>query len=131
MPEATSPRHVPKRRCMSLDRNAASAPGGAGARPPMAVEFELRLLRRLSGLHAQFKDGHEPAKVPRAALRYGMELLAATEGCVAVLPSEGGPAQVVFAVPRDSHWDVAFLAAFLRGQKLPIPPNLALGRLRR
>jgi signal transduction histidine kinase len=97
----------------------------------MAAEFELRLLRRLWGLHAQFKDGNDPAKVPRAALRSGMELLAAPEGCIAVLSPQGEHAEVVFALPRDSRWDTPFLTGFIRGQKLPIPPNLALGRLRR
>jgi two-component system NtrC family sensor kinase len=125
---------------MSLDNSAAessdgNAPGSReGAtelRPAMAAEFELRLLRRLRGLHAQFKDGHDPTKVPRAALRSGMELLAAPEGCVAILPPEAEQAQVVFAVPRESQWDAQFLASFIRGQKLQIPPNLALGRLRR
>ena len=125
---------------MSLDSSGAAssagkAPGcreGDGEpRPAMAAEFELRLLRRLGGLHAQFKDGHDTSKVPRAALRSGMELLAAAEGCVAVLPPEGEHARVVFAVPRDSRWDQQFLASFIRGQKLLVPPNLALGRLRR
>jgi signal transduction histidine kinase len=97
----------------------------------MAAEFELHLLRRLWGLHAQFKDGHDPAKVPRAALRAGLELLGAREGCVAALAPEGESARVEFAVPRDSRWDRQFLAGFIRGQKLPIPPNLALGRLRK
>jgi signal transduction histidine kinase len=97
----------------------------------MAAEFELRLLRRLRGLQAQFKDGHDASKVPRTALRSGMELLAAAEGCVAVLPPEAEHTQVVFAVPPESRWDQQFLARFIRGQKLPIPPNLALGRLRR
>jgi signal transduction histidine kinase len=97
----------------------------------MAVEFELHLLRRLWGLHAQFKDGHDFAKVPRTALRSAMEFLEAPEGCVAVLAPQGKHAQVVFAVPRESRWDEKFLAGFIRGQRLPIPPDLALGRLRR
>src|SRR5713226_220951 len=125
---------------MSFDNSAAESPvgnapgsreGATELRPAMAAEFELRLLRRLRGLHAQFKDGHDSSKVPRAALRSGMELLAAPEGCVAVLPPQGEHAQVVFAVPRESRWDPQFLAGFIRGQKLQIPPNLALGRLRR
>jgi two-component system, NtrC family, sensor kinase len=104
---------------------------GPELRPALAAEFELHLLRRLAALHAQFKGGHDPAKVPRAALRSGLELLAAPEGCVAALPPEDEHAQVVFAVPRDSRWDGQFLAGFIRGQKVPIPPDLALGRLRR
>src|SRR5438105_1981396 len=102
---------------MSFDNSAAESPGGSAPgsreratelRPAMAAEFELRLLRRLRGLYGQFKDGHDPAKVPRAALRSGMELLAAPEGCVAVLAPEAEQAQVVFAVPRESRWDPQF-----------------------
>jgi signal transduction histidine kinase len=125
---------------MSFDSRAegSSLPGKSGGRedgtalrPAMAAEFELRLLRQLHALQAQFKDGHDPSKVPRAALRSGMELLAASEGCIAVLPQEGEQAQIVFATPRESRWDQHFLASFIRGQKVPIPANLALGRLRR
>jgi signal transduction histidine kinase len=101
------------------------------ARPALAAEFELRLLRRLAALQAQFRSGHDSTKVPRTALRLGMELLAAQEGCVAVLPPEGEQAQVTFATPRGSDWDRQFLATFLRGQKFAIPSSLALGRLRR
>jgi signal transduction histidine kinase len=97
----------------------------------MDADFELRLHRRLRALHAQFKDGHDAAKVPRAALRFGMEILNASQGCVAILPPEGEQAQVFFSSPRQSCWDAPFLTAFIRGQKLPIPPDLALGRLRR
>src|SRR5262249_61197378 len=100
-------------------------------RTAMDAEFELRWLRQMWQLHNQFKDGQDAQKVPRAALRGGMELLGATAGCVAVLPPEGEQLQVVFAAPRDSHWDLPLFTAFLRGQKLQVPSNLALGRLRR
>ncbi len=100
-------------------------------RPALAEEFELRLLRQLWQLRGQFKDSRDAAKVPRAALRGGMELLAAPEGCVAVLPPEGEQAQVLFTFPKESRWDAELLTAFLRGQKSHVPPNMALGRLRR
>lgn len=97
----------------------------------MTAAFELRLYRVLRSLQAQLKDARDPAKVPRAALRYGMELLDAVEGCVAILPPESEQAQVVFDVPQQNSWDAHFLAAFIRGKKQQIPPHLALGRLRR
>lgn len=100
-------------------------------RSTMNTDFELRLHRRMSALRSQFKDGHDAAKAPRAALRAGTELLAAEEGCVAILPPDSEQPQIMFAVPRDSKWDLAFLTAFIRGQKISIPGNLALGRLRR
>ena len=125
---------------MNLDRDAGEsstedAPASCRLdkkpRPAMAAGFELRLLRRIGGLHTQFKDGHDSSKVPRAALRSGMELLAASDGCFAILPSGEDQAQVLFSVPRDNKWDRGFLTAFIRGQKLPIPADLALGRMRR
>src|SRR5262245_46141756 len=98
------------------DEPAAGREGGKERRPALAEEFELRLLRQLWQLRGQFKDSRDAVKVPRAALRSGMELLAAPEGCVALLPPQGEEAQVLFAFPKESRWDATLLTAFLRGQ---------------
>lgn len=123
-PEGSAPE--PARLTTSYSRE-----GKEEARPAMTAEFELSLLRRLRGISGQFKDSADPLKVSRTALRSGMELLAASEGCVAVLPPDDERAQIIFAVPRESIWDDCLLSAFIRGEKIQMPPNLALGRLRR
>jgi hypothetical protein len=42
-----------------------------------SAEFELRCLRRMSALTSQFREGRDMAKVLRATLRAGLELLGA------------------------------------------------------
>jgi signal transduction histidine kinase len=98
---------------------------------PASPEFELRWLRQLAAFTSQFREGRDVAKVTRAALRAGVELLGAKEGSVAVL-SPGKPhVETVFAMPTSASWDREFLTSFIRGGENPIPANLALGRLRR
>ena len=105
---------------------AAVAAGGYRGSP-----FELRLLRQLWALGNQFRDGRDVAKVTRAALRAGMELLGAPEGVVAVLTPGKPQVELTFAVPPEAGWDCELLTSFIRGGEEPIPPDVALGRLRR
>jgi GAF domain-containing protein len=71
------------------------------------------------------------AKVLRSALRAGVELLGAKEGCVAILAPGKQQVETFFTVPQDSSWNSEFLTSFIRGRDTPIPADLALGRLRR
>jgi signal transduction histidine kinase len=94
-------------------------------------EFELHCLRRTSALTSQFREGRDMAKVLRATLRAGLELLGAKEGCVAILDPGKQQVETIFTVPQNSPWDREFLTSFIRGGENPIPGHLALGRLRR
>jgi signal transduction histidine kinase len=99
------------------------------ARPSQTNEFELRCLRQLSAFAAQFREVRDIDKVTRAALRAGVDLLAAKEGCVAILPPGRQQVEIIFAVPQVSSWDREFLMSFIRGGENIIPGYLALGRL--
>jgi signal transduction histidine kinase len=92
-------------------------------------DFELRFLRQLTSLANQFKDGKDSNKALRAALRAGMELLEAVDGCVALHAVGKEHAELVFTVPQGSQWDRGLLTAFIRGKETHVPANLALGRL--
>lgn len=96
-----------------------------------SAEFELRCLRRMAALTSQFREGRDMAKVLRATLRAGLELLGATEGCVATLDPGKQQVETIFTIPQKSNWDREFLTSFIRGGENPIPAQLALGRLRR
>ena len=96
-----------------------------------SMEFELRCLRHLEAFTSRFREASEIKKVTPAALRTGMELLGAREGCVAVLVPGAAQVALTFSVPRESSWDREFLTAFIRGGEPRIPSHLALGRLRR
>jgi signal transduction histidine kinase len=95
------------------------------------AEFELRWLRQLWTFRSRFGEGRDIAKVTRAALRAGVDLLGAREGCVAVLVPGEPQVEVTFSVPQETTWDRELLTAFLRGEENHIPAQLALGRLRR
>jgi signal transduction histidine kinase len=105
-------------------RRHNSDPGGIGQ-----TDFELRFLRQLASLANQFKDGKDSNKVLRAALRAGMELLEAPDGCVAIHTAGKEHAELVFTVPQGSQWDRGLLTSFIRGKETHVPANLALGRL--
>jgi signal transduction histidine kinase len=115
----TSPEPAP------LTRASGEADDGSTA------AFELHCLRQLWAFGNQFREGRDVAKVTRAALRAGMELLGAREGCVATLVPGQQHVEVILAVPPSTSWDAETLTSFLRGGKHPIPTDVALGRLRR
>jgi signal transduction histidine kinase len=96
-----------------------------------SAEFELRYLRRLLAVQSQFRESRDVGNVLRATLRACLELLGAREGCVAILDPGKHQVETIFTLPQTSSWDREFLTSFLRGSDHPIPPNVALGRLRR
>ena len=96
-----------------------------------APQFELRYFHQLEKLSRQLRKSRDVPKVTRAALRAGLELLGASEGCVALLRPSQPRVEFPFSVPRDAKWDGALLSSFIRGGEDPIPANLALARIRR
>lgn len=94
-----------------------------------SAEFELRWLRQLWAFHGRFREGRDVAKVTRTALRAGLDLLEAPEGCVAVLVPGQPQVALSFTVPPKAGWDRELLTAFLRGDDGRVPADLALGRL--
>ena len=96
-----------------------------------SAEFELHCLRRVAALTSQFRGGRDIAKVLRATLRAGIELLGAVGGCVAIVDPGRQRAETIFKLPHDSSWNEDFLTSFIRGGDNPIPAHIALGRLRR
>ncbi len=116
---------------MTADHRQMSlnAPGSAaGVR---SAEFELRCLRQLWAFQSRFREGHDISKISRTALRAGMDLLQAPEGCVAVLVPGQPQVTLSFSVPQEAAWDLGLLTSFLRGDDGRVPADLALGRLRR
>jgi signal transduction histidine kinase len=79
----------------------------------------------------QFREGRDVAKVLRATLRAGLELLSAKEGCVAILDFGKQQVETIFTLPQNCCWDREFLTSFIRGSESAIPGHVALGRLRR
>jgi two-component system NtrC family sensor kinase len=89
------------------------------------------LLPHLWRFRSQFREGRDAEKVLRAALRLGLDFFGAQEGCVATVRPGREEAVIDYPVPADGWWDRMMLAAFLRGDKVRVPPELMLARIRR
>jgi two-component system NtrC family sensor kinase len=120
-----------KRRGSRQSRRPPNTPRPGPAPEADATNLEIRYFRQLEALGRQLKQGRDVFKVTRAALRTGLELLGAGEGCVALLTPSKPQIELPFSAPRDANWDRELLTSFIRGGEDPIPPNLALGRIRR
>jgi two-component system, NtrC family, sensor kinase len=120
-----------KRRGSRQSQRPRNTPRSGPAPVADATNSEVRYFRQLEALGRQLKQGRDVFKVTRAALRAGLELLSASEGCVALLTPSKPQIDLPFSVPRDANFDRDLLTSFIRGGEDPIPPNLALGRIRR
>src|ERR1043165_4169147 len=124
-----SDKHLQPTKSRAVRRAGRLQANGSGV--SSAAGFELRRLRQLSALASQLRGSSDVTKSLRRALRAGVELLGAAEGCVATHDPGRQRVEPICPLPSDSSWDREFLTSFLRGGTTPIPAHVALGRLRR
>jgi len=116
----------------SRNTPASERPGAGEQRDdPLGRGVFSDLLPDLWRFRTQFRDGRDADKILRSALRLGLDFFGAQEGCVATVRPGGEEATIFFPVPPDGWWDRQMLAGFLRGDKVRIPPELMLARIRR
>jgi two-component system NtrC family sensor kinase len=89
------------------------------------------LLPHLWQFRSQFRDGRDADKVLRAALKLSLSFFGGREGCIATVRPGGDEATILFSSPANSVWDRQLLAGFLRGDKVRVPHELMLARMRR
>jgi signal transduction histidine kinase len=89
------------------------------------------LIPHLWKFRTQYRDGRDAEKLLRAATRLGMELFGAAEGAVVAFEPGSRGVQVLLTIPEGKSWDRALLAGFLRGEKVRVPPEMMLARVRR
>jgi signal transduction histidine kinase len=109
------------------DRSGSDGPPRGSSAPGAPPD----LLAHLWKFRNQFRDGRDTDKVLRAALRLGLDLFRATDGCVATVRPGAEGARVLFEVPPGNWWDRELLAGFLRGDEVRVPPDLMIARIRR
>jgi signal transduction histidine kinase len=105
--------------------------GDVDPRGPVGAGPAADLVPHLWRFRTVHRECRDPDRVLRAALRLGLELFGASEGCLATVRPGIETARVVFTVPDGGRWDRDHLAGFLRGDKVRVPPDLMLARIRR
>ncbi len=107
-------------------------PGGnPGLEPATIGAASAALVQHLWRFRTQYREGRDVEKLLRGAMRLGMELFGAGEGAVVTAGPGLEGARILLSMPEDSAWDRTMLAAFLRGEKVRVPPELVLARIRR
>ena len=104
--------------------NPGLDPSATGASSPALVQHLWRF-------RTQYRDGRDVEKLLRGATRLGMELFGAGEGAIVTVGPGLEGARILLSMPEDSAWDRAMLAGFLRGEKVKVPAELMLARIRR
>jgi two-component system NtrC family sensor kinase len=82
-------------------------------------------------LRIQYRDGRDADKLLRAALKLGMDLFGADDGAVAAASPGSEEVRIVVSSPVDSTWNRSLISDFLRGEKVRVPSELMLARIRR
>lgn len=98
-----------------------------GSSPAVAPDLIPHLWR----FRTQYRQGRDAEKLLRAATRLGMEVFDAAEGAVVAIEPGAGGLRIPVTLPGERPWDRTLLAGFLRGDKVRIPPELMLARIRR
>jgi two-component system, NtrC family, sensor kinase len=73
----------------------------------------------------------EDQKALTLSLRRTCEHFKVDDGCIAVLTPDGSRADMISVVPRGAKWDADSLAAFLRKQRISVPPNIIMASVNR
>jgi len=94
-------------------------------------QSDLALWSFLDQLKTHLRNTREGRKALRFCLRLTCEHFQVSEGCVAVISSDGLHAELVSVSPRAGEWDLGVLAAFLRKQDPDIPRTIIIAPITR
>ncbi len=101
-----------------------------GSSPTKSLD-RLELIRLLWHYRSQSKGIRDVDKVLRAALKLSLDYFQTDNGCIATIRPSQAQATIQLGTPREFRWDTDLLTRFLRGDKVQVPANLMLARLRR
>src|SRR5262249_3775914 len=124
---------LPMGRLKPSQKSASKARVGERQQPldRMSPDTEADLLRRLWNFQTQLRDVGEAEKVLPLAMRLAMDFFRVASACVTVVPAGRESAEILYSAPPDASWDRQLFAGFLRGQKVTVPQDLMLARIRR
>jgi two-component system, NtrC family, sensor kinase len=97
----------------------------------LAVQRELAALKFIDGLSAHLTHVREPHKALRHALRDTREFFEAANGCIATLRAGHQKADLLFALPKQTDWDLGVLTRYIRHLHPPVQRDMLIGSVRR
>jgi signal transduction histidine kinase len=92
---------------------------------------DSEFLTELWRFREKLRSSRDIGKLVKSALKLAREHFDAKEGCLATVPPGEYLAEIDWSHPQQAEWDPALLGGFLRGQKVKIPKDTMLARLRR
>ena len=95
------------------------------------VERELAALKFIDDLSVHLRDVREPYKALRHALRDTCDFFQAAHGCVAELRPGRQNADLLFALPKQTDWDLDVLTRYIRHTHFPAQRDMLIGSVRR
>jgi len=95
------------------------------------VQRELAALKFIDDLSARLKDVREPHKALRHALRDTREFFQAAHGCIAELRPGRQEVDLLFALPKQTGWDLDVLTRYIRHAHFPAQRDMLIGSVRR
>jgi signal transduction histidine kinase len=112
-------------------RTKTAVPHASPTGDGLSERTELALLRELSTFSSRQRDARDADKALRSALRLAMDFFGAAEGCLAALPAHGDAVEILFDVSQKKGWPEDLVTRFIRGEKITMPPDLMIARIRR
>jgi len=95
------------------------------------VQRELACLKFIDGLSSHLREVREPHKALRHALRDTREFFRASHGCIATLRAGRPEADLLFALPKRTDWDLGVLTRYIRHTHPPVQRDMLIGSVRR
>jgi two-component system NtrC family sensor kinase len=87
----------------------------------MDKRFQMNLLRLQADLHTRLRNVGDVRKALVFGLRAAKEVFVAEEAAIAALRPGRREAELIFAIPKASKWDMALLTAYIAGDRPDIP----------
>lgn len=97
----------------------------------MDSQRELDMYRFLDDLNRQLGKVGAVDTLLRATLRGVRDFFDAEAVAVVDIPAGGGRARTRFLLPREYRWDLHLISAFIRDERISVPDELMLARVRR
>ncbi|MBD3675718.1 MAG: GAF domain-containing protein [Planctomycetaceae bacterium] len=92
---------------------------------------DSEFLTELWRFREKLRSSRDIGKLIKSALKLARQHFSAAEGCLATVAPGEYLAEIEWSQPNSAEWDPDLLGGFLRGQKVKVPKDTMLARVRR